>query len=73
MRAHATDLLNCHSSSSYTGYLDETKRLYNVLEIRLQDRDWLAGPGRGKYSLADIKSFPWCAYLFAALGNGMDF
>jgi glutathione S-transferase len=40
-------------------YLEETKRLFGVLEIRLQDRDWLAGPGRGKFSLADIKTFPW--------------
>ncbi|KAF9569037.1 glutathione S-transferase [Agrocybe pediades] len=40
-------------------YLDETKRLFGVLQIRLQDRDWLAGPGKGKFSLADIKAFPW--------------
>ncbi|KJA30135.1 hypothetical protein HYPSUDRAFT_32229 [Hypholoma sublateritium FD-334 SS-4] len=42
-----------------TRYLEETKRLYSVLEIRLKERDWLAGAGRGKYSLADIKTFPW--------------
>lgn len=42
-------------------YVDETKRLYNVLEIRLKDRDYLAGPGRGTYSLADINVYPWVA------------
>ncbi|KAJ3558453.1 hypothetical protein NM688_g918 [Phlebia brevispora] len=42
-------------------YLDETKRLYGVLDIRLSDRDWLAGPDRGKYSIADINAFPWVA------------
>jgi glutathione S-transferase len=41
------------------GYLDETKRLYGVLEIRLANRDWLVGPGRGKFTIADIKAFPW--------------
>ncbi|KAF5331617.1 hypothetical protein D9611_007738 [Ephemerocybe angulata] len=40
-------------------YLDETKRLYGVLDIRLNGREYLAGDGKGKYSLADLKAFPW--------------
>ncbi|KAI1794868.1 glutathione S-transferase C-terminal-like protein [Ganoderma leucocontextum] len=40
-------------------YLDETKRLYGVLDIRLDGRDWLAGGGRGTYSTADMNAFPW--------------
>ncbi|KAG6812315.1 hypothetical protein H0H92_003399 [Tricholoma furcatifolium] len=49
-------------------YLDETKRLYGVLEIRLKDRDWLAGPGRGKFTIADIKTFPWVrGHTFAGI------
>ncbi|KAJ7179927.1 glutathione S-transferase [Mycena crocata] len=40
-------------------YIDETKRLYGVLEIRLANRDWLVGPVRGKLSIADLNVVPW--------------
>lgn len=40
-------------------YIDETKRLYGVIEIRLANRKYLAGPGEGVYSIADIKAVPW--------------
>ncbi|KAG6814272.1 hypothetical protein H0H92_015387 [Tricholoma furcatifolium] len=40
-------------------YTDETERLYGVLELRLSDRDYLAGEGKGKYSIADINAHPW--------------
>jgi len=43
-------------------YLDEAKRLYNVLEIRLTGRDYLAGPAKGKYSIADLKAFCWVKF-----------
>ncbi|KAF2254811.1 glutathione S-transferase [Trematosphaeria pertusa] len=40
-------------------YQNETKRLYSVLEERLKDREYLAGKGKGKYSVADMSTFTW--------------
>ncbi|KAI0751422.1 glutathione S-transferase C-terminal-like protein [Daedaleopsis nitida] len=40
-------------------YTEETKRLYGVLENRLQDRDYLAGPGRGRFTIAELNAVPW--------------
>ena len=37
-------------------YIDETKRLYGVLELRLSKADWLAGD---KYTIADIANYSW--------------
>ncbi|KAK0230854.1 glutathione S-transferase C-terminal-like protein [Armillaria fumosa] len=42
-------------------YYEEVKRLYGVLEIRLKDREYLAGSGKGQYSLADLNVYPWVA------------
>jgi GST-like protein len=37
-------------------YTNEARRLYGVMERRLEKSDWLGG---GKYSIADIAAFPW--------------
>ena len=37
-------------------YVAEAQRLLGVLDRRLQGRDWLMG---GRYSIADIATFPW--------------
>ena len=58
-KSKQSGLHNKKDSYICLGYMDETKRLYGVLEIRLKDRDWLAGPGRGKFSLAEMKTYPW--------------
>ena len=46
-------------------FTNETLRVYGVLEIQLsgkytgEPRDYLAGAGKGKYSVADIGTWPW--------------
>ncbi|KAI1660299.1 glutathione S-transferase [Daldinia decipiens] len=46
-------------------FRNETLRVFGVLEIRLsgkytgEPREYLAGKGKGKYSVADIKTWPW--------------
>ena len=46
-------------------FKNETLRVYGVLEIQLSgkygegEREYLAGKGKGKYSVADMKTWPW--------------
>jgi len=37
-------------------YTNEARRLYNVLDLRLDGREFVAGA----YSIADMSIFPWC-------------
>lgn len=40
-------------------YSGETLRLYGVLNRRLEGRDYIAGSGLGKYTIADMACWPW--------------
>ena len=52
-------------------YVDESRRLLEVLNTRLQGRDWLAGDA---YSIADMATYPWArAYVWAKTSvEGLD-
>lgn len=40
-------------------YSTEGQRLYRVLNTRLEGRDFIAGSGRGEYTVADMACWPW--------------
>ena len=48
-------------------YVKETNRLYGVLNKRLADREFMAGP----YSIADMASYPWIV-PHEAQGQNLD-
>jgi GSH-dependent disulfide-bond oxidoreductase len=48
-------------------YIDESKRLLNVLEQRLAGRAWLMGDD---YTIADMATFPWVRNLVGFYGAG---
>ena len=48
-------------------YANEYDRLLAVMEVRLRDRDFIAGD----YSIADIAAFPW-VLPYKRLGNDLD-
>lgn len=49
------------SEYSETRYSNEARRLYKVLDTRLEGRDYVAGAGKGHYTIADMSIFPWIA------------
>ncbi|KAG8753573.1 glutathione S- transferase, nitrogen catabolite repression regulator, partial [Ceratobasidium sp. 423] len=55
-------------------YINEVKRLYSVLNGHLDGRDYLVGPGKGRYGLADMNAFPWVrAHRWAGIEHMDDY
>ncbi len=54
-----------------TRYVEESRRLLEVLNTRLAGREWLAGDA---YTIADMATYPWArAYPWAAVSiDGLD-
>ncbi|MEM8876869.1 MAG: glutathione binding-like protein [Pseudomonadota bacterium] len=52
-------------------YVDETRRLLEVLNTRLEGREWLAAD---EYTIADMATYPWArAYVWAKVSiEGLD-
>lgn len=47
-------------------YVEESRRVLQVLNARLTDREWLMG----EYTIADIATFPWVRNLIEFYGAG---
>ena len=64
-RGHFARLKDREGDQSYalTRFMDETHRLYGVMNNRLYDRRYLAGDN---YTIADMACYPWAAYWEAA-------
>ena len=41
-------------------YVDESKRLFGILDTRLDGRQWIMGD---EYTIADVATFPWVRNL----------
>ncbi|KAF8591719.1 glutathione S-transferase [Ramaria rubella] len=61
MQGQAGHFINASEKIPYAinRYVNETKRLFAVVETRLEGREYLVGAGKGRYGIADIKAFPW--------------
>lgn len=64
-RGHFARLKDSEGDQSYAlrRFMDETHRLYGVMNNRLYDRRYLAGDN---YTIADMACYPWGAYHEAA-------
>lgn len=45
-------------------YVSGCERLYRILDGVLADRDYFVGPGRRKYTIADIANFSWINVVY---------
>lgn len=60
-----------HEPFSIRRYVDESRRLLEVLDTRLTGREWLAAD---EYTIADMATYPWArAYIWAGVSiDGLD-
>ncbi len=47
------------STYSEERFKNEVKRLYSLLNKRLENFDYVSGPGKGEYFIADMALWPW--------------
>lgn len=65
--SHFVNYVQTDVPYAHKRYANEYDRLLAVMDVRLRNRDYLAGD----YSIADIASFPW-VLPYRRLGNDLD-